>query len=324
MNVDLFGNDITKKESIDRYILEKMLFTTMSELSLNDFVLLITNKFNEILQYAELSKGGKTCQKTSLLFNPHRLEVKTKTSKVSIFEALKTDSFISGLSRATLFKKGKVNELLYQVLQLGINGVQYVNEFPPHIARDLYLEYGLTKHSKILDPCSGWGGRMLGASVVCDSYTGFEPSTKTHKGLIELFDFIKSMNNSFNAEINCTPFEDSNLQDNTFDFAFTSPPYFDTEEYSNEETNSLIKYNTFNKWCEGFYLPMIQKTMNALKKDSTFVLNIGSRIYPLNDVLISSFSEQYEITKGKDKLSGKSGLKNNDKEGETFYRIKKY
>lgn len=323
MEVDLFGNDITKKESIDRYILENMLFKTMSELSLSDFVLMLTNKFNEIIEYAELSKGGKSCQKTSLLFNAHRLEVKTKTSNVSIFEALKTKSFISGLSRATLFKKGKVNELLYQVLQLGINGVQYVNEFPPHIARDLYLEYKLTKHSKILDPCSGWGGRMLGASVVCDSYVGFEPSTKTHKGLIELFRFIKSMNNSFNAEIECIPFEDSNLQDNTFDFAFTSPPYFDTEEYSNEETNSLIKFNTFDKWCEGFYLPMIQKTMNALKKDSSFVLNIGSRIYPLNDVLISNFSKQYEITKGKDKLSGKSGLKSNDKEGETFYRIRK-
>ena len=324
MEVDLFGNDITKKEGIDRCELEKMLFTTMTELSLNDFVLMITNKFNEILQYAELSKGGKTCQKTSLLFNPHRLEVKTKSSKHSIFEALKTESFISGLSRATLFKKGKVNELLYQVLQLGINGVQYVNEFPPHIARDLYLEYGLTKHSKILDPCSGWGGRLLGASVVCNSYTGFEPSTKTHKGLIELFEFINSMNNDFNSDIKCIPFEESNLKDNTYDFAFTSPPYFDTEEYSNEETNSLIKYNTFDKWCEGFYLPMIQKTMNALKESSTFVLNIGSRIYPLNDVLISNFSEQYEITKSKDKLSGKSGLKNNDKEGETFYRIKKH
>jgi 16S rRNA G966 N2-methylase RsmD len=321
--IDLFGNETIKKESINRYELEKMLFKTMSELQLNDFVKMITNEFNEIIEYAGLSKGENNCQKTSLLFNAHRLTTKTKNSKLSIFEALKTESFISGLSRAVLFKKGLVNELLYQVIQLGINGVQYVNEFPPHIARDLYLQYGLDKNSKILDPCSGWGGRMIGASIVTDNYTGFEPNTKTYEGLINLSKFIKSMNNSFDANINCLPFEDSKLNNESFDFAFTSPPYFDTEEYSNEETNSLIRYNTFEKWCEYFYLPMIDKTMNALKKNKTFVLNIGSRIYPINDVLMNNFSGKYDITKGKDKLSGKSGLKNNEKEGETFYRITK-
>ena len=66
-----------------------------------------------------------------------------------------------------------------------------------------------------------------------------------------------------------------------------------------------------------------QKTMDSLKKECSFVINIGSRIYPLNEVLINNFAEKYEISKGKDRLSGKSGLKNNTKEGETFYRIKK-
>lgn len=69
---------------------------------------------------------------------------------------------------------------------------------------------------------------------------------------------------------------------------------------------------------------MIEKTMNALKKDCSFVLNIGSRTYPLNDVLKSNFSKRYFIEKEKDMLQGKrSGLKNNENEGETFYRIVK-
>jgi 16S rRNA G966 N2-methylase RsmD len=323
MAKDLFGNEIIEKQTINRFDLEKILFAKMSSITLEEFVRMITNDFNELIEYAKLLRGKKTCQKTSLLFNPHRLTTKTKTSKMSIYDALKTENFISGLARATIFKDGKVSELLYQVLQLGINGVQYVNEFPPHIARDLYLEYGLDANSKILDPCAGWGGRMIGASVVSNSYTCFEPSTKTYNGLKQLFEFIKNMNSDFNAEIHCLPFEKSNLQSNYFDFAFTSPPYYDTEEYSNEETNSFMAYNSFERWCEMFYLPMIEKTMDSLKKDCSFVINIGSRIYPLNEVLINNFADRYEISKGKDRLSGKSGLKSNTKEGETFYRIQK-
>ena len=64
--------------------------------------------------------------------------------------------------------------------------------------------------------------------------------------------------------------------------------------------------------------------MDSLKNGCTFVLNIGSRKYPLNQVLIDNFSDKYEIKIGKEKLQGKSGLKVSDKEGETFYHITKY
>jgi len=320
---DLFGNEIKKKDTINRYELEKMLFHTMSSLSLNEFVKMITNEFNEIIEYATLTNGGTACQKTSLLFNPHRLTTKTKSSKLSIYDALKTESFISGLSRATIFKQNKVNELLYQVLQLGINGIQYVNEFPPHVARDIYLEHKLDANSKILDPCAGWGGRMIGASVISNSYTCFEPSSQTYNGLKKLYDFIKSMNPDFVAKVYNLPYEESNLVNDYYDMALTSPPYYDTEEYIEEQTNSFMRYKTFDLWCDNFYLPLINKTMYALKPSGCFVLNIGSRIYPLNEVLISNFKNKYSIEKINDKLSGKSGLKNNEKEGETFYKIVK-
>lgn len=165
---------------------------------------------------------------------------------------------------------------------------------------------------------------MIGFSTVVSEYYGFEPYTKTYNGLNKLGEWIKKRNEHFNFIIENLPFEDSNLKDNYFDFAFTSPPYFDTEKYGNEETNSFNRYKSFDKWCDLFYLPMIEKTMNALKKDCSFVLNIGSRIYPLNEVLKLNFSSKYFIEKEQDMLQGKkSGLKNNTNEGETFYRIVK-
>ena len=320
MEVDLFGNTTEKKQPISRDILADRLKLNLQKMRVEDFVKLLTNEFNEIIQYIDLSNGEKTCQKTSLLFNSHRLSTKTKSSKLSIIDAIQTESFISGLARAVLFKKGKVNELLYQVLQLGINGIQYVNEFPPFVARDIYLEYGLDMNSKILDPCAGWGGRMIGASVVSNNYECFEPSTKTFEGLWNLYDFIKSMNADFEAKIHNECFENSTLENGSYDFALTSPPYYDTEVYSNELTNSLNKYSSFDNWCDGFYLPLIEKTMSYLKPNKTFLINIGSRIYPLNDVLLSNFSTKYDIKKKGNYLSGNGGL-GKEGEGEMFYSI---
>ena len=50
---------------------------------------------------------------------------------------------------------------------------------------------------------------MIGASVVSNSYTCFEPSTKTYAGLLRLLEFIQSFNSDFCADIHNVPFEDA-------------------------------------------------------------------------------------------------------------------
>ena len=324
MGIDLFGEDITRKQPMTREELFETLKANFKDMTLMELVGLLTTPFEEVIEYYNLSGGHRAGQRISLLFNPHRLQVRSITSERSIFEAFKTDNFLSGLARAILFKQGSGNlkRLLYDTIQLGINGVQYINEFPPHVARDTYLQYGVTKTSKILDPCAGWGGRMLGASVVTDSYDGFEPSTETFLGLHKLKLFIQSMNKDFNPNISIDCFEDAVVKKDYYDVALTSPPYYDTEEYSDEETNSLNRYETFDKWCEGFYIPLIQKTMDALKDGRFFIFNIGSRKYPLNAVLIDTFGKTYKISKGTQRLSNSSGLGKKG-EGETFYTIQK-
>lgn len=326
--LDLFGNDFEKAKPLTREDLEPAVIKIFQNISLEELVALLTNELEEVVEYYKLTNGEKTCQKTSLLFNPHRLCTRSKGKPYSIFEGTKTYNFLTGLARTLAYRYnssgGRVKDLLYSALQFGgINNSKYVNEFPPHVARELCNEFGLHKDSNILDPCGGWGGRMIGCSVVCNNYTCFEPSTQTYQGLLKLEGFIKRLNKDFSANVNCLPFEDSDLQDNKFDFALTSPPYYDTEDYSDEETNSKNRYKSFEEWCDCFYIPMIQKTMNALKDDCCFVLNIGSRIYPLNKVLLENFGDKYKITKHKDLLVNNTGLRSKDKEGESFYVIRK-
>lgn len=76
--------------------------------------------------------------------------------------------------------------------------------------------------------------------------------------------------------INCECQEDYNPAPGHFDLVFTSPPYFDCERYSDEPTQSYIRYPTVTKWCAGFLEPLISKAHDALKPGGTFILNIAN------------------------------------------------
>jgi len=309
--IDLFGNEVVERKIIDRDILQSIFISSIRGINEEQLVNMLYSKYEAIIDFSKLCYGEKTGEKISMIFNPHRYNTPTNKSK-SVIKAFEDEGFLSGLARATIFKEGKVKELLYQVLQLGINGIQYVNEFPPTIARDFYISYNA---KIILDPCAGWGGRMIGAASVGAFYHGFEPATKTYNGLIELGKFLKSFKNGFDFKVDNTPFEDAILIDN-YDIALTSPPYFDTELYSNEKTNSCNRYNGFEEWCNRFYLPMIEKTVKHTKN---FVLNVGSRGYDLKSVMIKTYTKTIEIHS---KLSGSGGLGKKSDGKESFYLVK--
>jgi hypothetical protein len=325
----MFEFEIEKKiaeNNIDRDNVKKSLELTIKNMSLHDLVFSLTNPVKEIADYYQLFNNKDVCKTMSLLFNPHRLDTRTYSSKRSIYEALKTDSYIDGLSRVISLQartSKKNDNLFYNSIGWGINAIGYVNEFPPLVARNLAIRYSLNKNSKILDPCSGWGGRLIGFSTVVNHYYGFDPSTKTYDGLTKLGEFISCLQPSFISTIQKLPFEDSELENDSFDFAMTSPPYYDTEIYSDEETNSLIRYKSFDDWCDKFYCPLILKTMNALKKDCFFILNIGNRRYPLSKVLLDNFSSTYDIKKIDNYLCNGGGLRSSLEDGEVFYQIRK-
>ena len=55
--------------------------------------------------------------------------------------------------------------------------------------------------------------------------------------------------------------------ENHFDSIFTSPPYFDVEKYSDEETQSYKRYTTIDSWNKNFLHKTIGKLIPTLKKD---------------------------------------------------------
>ena len=303
--------------ALDRELLTRALATNLKGKSSTDIVQLFYSEYDAIIDFARLCEGKRACQKLSLLFNPHRLDTPTIKSK-SLTDALKTDGFCSGLARASAWKDEKLQDrnLLYQVLQLGVNGIQYVNEFPPHTARQIYQQFNA---KRILDPCAGWGGRMIGAASIGAFYHGFEPSTRSYTGLLRLGEFLKSFRTGFDFRIENLPFEDCNLTD-TYDISLTSPPYYDTEHYAEEATQARLRYQSFNDFVNGFYVPMVIIAASACTHG--LVLNIGDRKYPLTQTIITELADTFTIEDFDGvSLSGAGGLGKENKKGESFIRI---
>jgi hypothetical protein len=132
----------------------------------------------------------------------------------------------------------------------------------------------------VFDPCIGWGGRMLGS--VCNSYeeikykyTGCEPNVKTYQKLKELESFVLETDKNVkkdDIEIINKPVESvissPEFENRVFDCCLTSPPYFDLEIYSDEDSQSINTFSTYESWLDNFIEPIIKYVTEHVTKYS--------------------------------------------------------
>lgn len=151
-------------------------------------------------------------------------------------------------------------------------GRQAARQFPVQIARDIYRQFS-KPGADVLDPCAGWGGRMLGwlCSLHAGTYSGCDASLATARGFERMIAELQIKN----ASVVHLAFEDWELMQNSCDFAFTSPPYFDRELYSSDPEQSCVRYMTYHAWRDGFLRALIVNTLRALKPGCRFVLNVS-------------------------------------------------
>lgn len=153
-------------------------------------------------------------------------------------------------------------------------GTQSVSNFRPTAASAIYNRYcqgGVT-----WDMSSGFGGRLLGSAISDVHYIGTDPSTETFKGLTEI-------NQDFNigAELYNCGSEDYLPESKSIDLCFTSPPYFDTEKYSDEDTQSYIRYPSKEQWLTGYLKRTLLSCHYGLKDDGYLAINIANvKSYP--------------------------------------------
>ena len=172
-------------------------------------------------------------------------------------------------------------------------GAQTVSNFRPSVARWIYDKYG--GEGYVFDPCMGFGGRLFGAisSPRVKHYEGCDPNTKTFNGLSEM---TKNLQGTTKVVLNNIGVEEYEPKDK-FDLIFTSPPYFDTEKYSEEETQSYIKFPTYEKWLNGFLRKLVSNGIDSLKKGGYFIINIANtKMYPTLENDFLEIVKSYDVS----------------------------
>jgi len=151
-------------------------------------------------------------------------------------------------------------------------GTQAVSNFRPTAAKLIYEKFG---GDTIWDMSCGWGGRLIGFLASSrKKYIGTEPSSLTFEGLQKIkkdFSYLKK-----SVELHKLGSEEFVPDKNSLDLCFTSPPYFDTEKYSDEVTQSYIKYPTKEEWVNGFLRKTIENCYRGLKDGKHMLINIAN------------------------------------------------
>ena len=97
--------------------------------------------------------------------------------------------------------------------------------------------------------------------------------------------------------------EDFQLPDESVDLVFTSPPYFNTEHYSDESTQSYVRHPTQERWANDFLYPTLKNGVNALKKGGFIMINIKSvKTFPDLEDVTQRFLRSFPNLKEHEKL----------------------
>lgn len=178
------------------------------------------------------------------------------------------------------FKLSKISKKTHLVKNLDIikfkdymfNKIKFCNNFRISIALTIL---GIFKPKRWLDMSAGWGDRLI-ASILygVDEYLGVDPNPGLQEGYNKIIDTLVDNDKKQNFQVIHSGFENANLPNKKYDLVFTSPPFFDFEVYSSDENDSLVKYDTLEKWYNGFLMTSINKAIEYISMYGTLILYI--------------------------------------------------
>ena len=149
--------------------------------------------------------------------------------------------------------------------------------FRPMNAKAVYERF-CPEGGTVYDFCCGFGGRLLGclSSKKNFRYVGTDPCVETMYHLHELGDYIEMVTGRDDSyELHCCGSEDFRGPAESVDFAFSSPPYFDLEVYSTDETQCFNKFPELDQWLEGYVRATIKNIKYMLKRGCVYAVNIA-------------------------------------------------
>jgi 16S rRNA G966 N2-methylase RsmD len=180
------------------------------------------------------------------------------------------------------------------------------------IKRGIYFNFGLVKSTmyrpqmakmvvtnlngtKVFDPCAGWGGRLLGSVSSGAEYIAFEPNTETYEGLVRMVKFLGIQDKVTLYKDSALHMDKYNIHD--VDVVLTSPPYFDLEVYSHEDTQSITGCTSYQMWVDKFLNPLVTGALATLKPTGWSCWNVHNvgKMKMIDDV--ANIHKEYQTNK---------------------------
>lgn len=157
---------------------------------------------------------------------------------------------------------------------------------------------------RIFDACAGWGDRLIAAmSLGVGEYTGIEPNTNSisaFREMISLFGDERyrvlplSMPTEYHAEYHTERHSDYQVA-NHYDIAFFSPPSFDTEVYSPDVDQSILKFPTRGAWVDGFLVPSLCELVHRIRPGGFLVVQ-SILIHLIHPLIERHFGDEMKAT----------------------------
>ena len=209
----------------------------------------------------------------------------------------------------------KMDKINRNVLRTMIGLRKYIcAQFKPNVSKVIYDKLN---SKNVLDFSAGWGDRLAGfyAGETSEYYLGIDPRKENHPIYEEQSEFYDKHRSMFEpnktSEFICQPAEDVDFTKykDTFDTVFTSPPYFNVERYSYDDTQSWVKYKEIDEWNENFLQKTLKNLWCSVKSGGYLLVNI-SDVYsnskwstdrgwleicnPMNDFLSTFTDSEYQ------------------------------
>ena len=240
-------------------------------------------------------------------FHPHMMEVGYNDGSRTPWETFNNDDWLKDcINRWLELDKVPNHSGMRRILKTR-DKTRGVVGYKPAISKFIYDTF-VPENGKVLDPCAGYSGRLAGciASNKNILYHGIDPDGRTAKGNMECASFFNSQyydnvfnnkmyNFRFKFDLGCAEEVMKDIKEE-YDLIFSSSPYYDIEMYSKELSQSYMKYDTYDKWLNGFLFKIVDESYRILKSEGKLILNIkNTPKYKIADDLCKYCERDWEL-----------------------------
>ena len=216
--------------------------------------------------------------------NPFHIENRWKVDWVRMpsgWRTWQTEKGIKTIIRAYFSLEKVLTEVNENTLRMATTLRKYIaSQFKPSIAKAFYDYF---RSVNVLDFSAGWGDRLAGfyCGESTKSYVGVDPNLDNHPNYQRQVEFYKKHQTFFEeekkVELKPLPAEDVDFTEYTehFDTVFTSPPDFNTEKYSEHDTQSFRRYSEIDSWNKNFLHKTLGNIIPAMKTGGILAVNIA-------------------------------------------------